>query len=231
MRQIKSLTLMFAAILVLAGLAATTASATELRFLPEGSEANPVKAKVKSGEGKLATEGNPFEIKCKSDTGSSTFIGKRRGSFDVLFEKCTTAGGIVACTGLVDKTSGSILVKGFFDLRRPAGSPGSGARIAYLPTETHFNCGSSVLILVKGCAVGTITPLNSKTKTGESVIKQKEGKDEETTIENEAETGTEACALKAQENGGTVVNAGEETHETLETFTQGGTAVEVETMA
>jgi hypothetical protein len=228
MHRIKLLGGMLGILFVLALVGTATAAAAEISILPEATEANPISFKISSGKDTFAIAGGTFSIKCGTDEGTGTFTSRRHGRFDVLLLSCTTAGGLVKCTGLNDTVSGSILFTGSFLLRRGPG--GSGVRMRIEPNETHIEC-STTLILFRGCIVATVTPTGIRTSVITVTLKQKEGKDEETTILNEAETGTEECALKAKEGEGAEKSGGQEDTWSFSNFEQGGIAIEVEVMA
>jgi hypothetical protein len=237
MQRLKTLGIAFLALLALGSIAsATAASAETLQLLPEATGASPIKFKVKSGAGELQIKGKAETIKCASDTGTGEATSKRLGKFDVLFEKClaSTGFGLSLCTGLVDKTESSILVKGTYHLRRLSKAEPKHIMVSFLIEPVHFTCVVGVfsaLFIVKGCALGLITPINTLTKTYKIALNQTGGANEFTEVLNDAETATEKCILETSENGGGFVQSGEKTLEELEGAEQGGKAIETLLMA
>jgi hypothetical protein len=205
-------------------------------MLPEGTSTNPLKFKDKSGPGKFEQKGGAAPVECKKDVSLGQFTSKRLGTFDVLFEECLakTILGLVLCTGLGDKEkSSSILVLGEFHLRRLLNNEPKHIVVFFLINEVHFTCEGAVnvLIRVKGCAAGLVTPVGTLTKTAKVTLTQKEGINGITEADTDNETGMEKCILLSSEGTGEFKQAGEETTEELEGFEQGGKGVETLLMA
>jgi hypothetical protein len=224
MKRVKLLGLAIVAIFALSAAAASVASAENV-FLPEGTAGSPVKFTVKSGAGSLsAAEG--VVIECTSDAGSGAVTSQRLGTFEVAFKGCTTLGGFVKCSELTKADStGEIPVMGEFHMRMGLTGQPLGL-ILFLILHVHILCGPE-LILVLGCVVGSITPLNTLSSTGTVSLKTvKAGENEITTADNEAETAMETCKLSVERSGKTE-EGGEATTETLEKPEQGGKAVTI----
>jgi len=226
MKRLKLLGLAIFAAFALSACAAATASA-ENSFLPEGTELVPVKFKVKSGAGKLTSP--EAEIKCLSDSGTGEITSKRLGKFEVEFILCEEPKLKVSCSSLEHKDSTlKILVMGEFHMRMGLTTQPLGL-ITFLILHVHILC-SLLLILVLGCVVGSILPLNTLSATAEVLLKVKAGAEkninEITTVDNEAETEMETCKLTV-EQGGVASQGGEETHEELEKFEKGGVATNI----
>ena len=242
MKRFRILGLALMAIFALSAVAATAALAEEPTnqpsFLPEGTATNPVKFTDTSGKGKLEMVGGKA-IECEKDTSTGEATSLKLGKFDVLFEKCTAKEGIITatCTGLNDKEgSGSILVLGTFHLRYLLPSSELKAAIILLIEHVHFTCeafGVKKLFLVLGCAAGEITPTNMLTKTLEALLKQSKGINTITEVDKEnSSTEMEKCILMTKEGSEVKeVQSGEETHEVITGFEQGGKAVEALIMA
>ena len=230
-------------IFALSVVASATASAEEPTnqpsFLPEGTATNPVKFTATSGKGKLEMVGNTKAFECEKDTSTGEVTSLKLGKFDILFEKCTAKEGIITatCTGLNDKEgSGSILVLGTFHLRYLLPSSELRAAIILLIEHVHYTCeafGVKKLLLVLGCVGGEITPTNMLTKTLEALFKQSKGINTITEVDKEnSSTEMEKCILMTKEGSEVKeVQSGEETHEVITGFEQGGKAVEALIMA
>jgi hypothetical protein len=238
MKRFRLLGLAFLALLTLGPIVSTTAaSAEELRILPEGSGTNPLKFKIKSGKSGFEVKGGAFPNECASDTGKGEFTSKRLGTFDILFEKCLINEGILGlllCTGLDDTAkSSSILVLGEFHLRRLLNNEPKHIVVAFLIKEVHLTCEGSIniLIRIKGCMLGLITPVNALTKTAKVTLTQKGGVNTITEADTDNEKGMETCILEASEGTGAFKQMGLETTEELEGFEQGGKGVETLLMA
>jgi hypothetical protein len=235
MKRFRLLGLVFVALLALCSVVSATASAEELQMLPEASEKSPLKFKAKSGAGKLEITGGAFPVECLADLGTGEFTSKRLGAFSVTFEKCLVNAGILGlllCTGLGDTAkSSSILVLGEFHLRRLLNNEPKHIVVFFLIKEVHFTCEGNinVLVRVKGCAVGLVTPVGTETAT--VTLTQKGGVNTITEADTDNEKGMEKCSLEASEGTGVFKQAGEETTEELEGFEQGGKGVEVLLMA
>jgi hypothetical protein len=155
-------------------------------------------------------------VKCKDAPSTGGFQTSLLGTFDVLFLGCLVDEvELLLCTGLNDTQKSSILVLGTFHLRYQ-GPPHTTAVIAYLIIPVHFSCVGSlatVLIEVRGCAAGTIGPINTDIilpSFYQSTLKRVKTANVITTIENEAGTGTEKCALESHEGTGAYKSSAEE---------------------
>jgi len=231
MNKMRMLGLALLAIFALGAIAAMSASAALPVGLPVATQANPVKFSDKSGPGSFD---GASEVSCRTDTSSGEFLSTSLGNFSVLFERCEASR--IACTTLgTGQTSGTIRTTGEFHLvylRR--GTPPT-VGIAFLINEVHFECSSLVLVRVRGCAVGPVSPINTSVGTGGKYVvtlKRSGVKNEFTSFLNAAETGSVECKLEsALGSRGTFGQSGEETVEEIEGFTQGGSAVSTEIMA
>jgi hypothetical protein len=199
MKPVKLLSTAIIAVLALIALTATTASAEKQpNILPTGTQVAPLTATGKSG---TSTFGNGLlKLTSSKSTGSGAGFAEKLGTFDVLFEGVKDALGRT-CTGLFnsstkegDLTEGSILATGTAHLRDY--KLGTELRVAgiSLMREVHFSCGT-LLVVVRGCLAGDITPKEGLTKTLTATAK-KEGADN-TIIKvlNEANTAEENCEL------------------------------------
>jgi hypothetical protein len=228
MKRLKLLGLAVFAVFALSACAAATASA-ETSFLPEGTEAVPVKFKATSGAGKLTTK--EAEIACLSDSSSGEITSKRLGKFEVEFKDCEEPKLKVKCSSLehTPDSVGILSWMGEFHLRMGLTSQPLGI-VALLILHVHVLC-SILLLLILGCMAGSITPINGElTKTATISFKVKGGAEkninEITTVDNEAETEMETCKLTV-EQGGVSSQAGDETTEELEKFEKGGVATNI----
>lgn len=207
--------LVLVGVLVASGAMATPA----LAALPEGegSSKEIVKFTTEGGAARIEQkEGAEDAVTCTKLTGTGEWTNKKEGTFDDLFEGCATVVGGIACIGLNDKTSGSILVKGTFKLGyldKGQTLVGTANKIA----EAHFTCGGLILVLLRGCVVGLLEPLNKFVKEFKMVMKQKGGVNEFDEILNATNNGFEACKLEAGINGNAFKEAGLESKPTLKT--------------
>ena len=106
--------LALAAMLILGALATASASAVEAEVTPFPNTITD----IKSGAGELT--GGPLPIACKTDKGGEAGQGgavktAKTGHFDLLFEECTTAGGLIKCKSLDSAIAGDILTEGTFE--------------------------------------------------------------------------------------------------------------------
>jgi hypothetical protein len=222
MKRVKLLGLAIVAIFALSASAASVASAENV-FLPEGTMANPVSFKVTSESGALSTPEGVI-IECTSDAGEGAVTSQRLGTFEVTFKGCTTLGGVVKCAELAKTdNTGEIPVMGEFHMRMGLTGQPLGL-ILFLILHVHILCGPE-LILVLGCVVGPITPMNTLSSTETVSLKTaKVGQNEITSADNEAETAMETCKLTVERSGKTE-EGGESTTEKLSEPKQGGKAV------
>jgi hypothetical protein len=174
----------------------------------------------KSGATKLIGKsvfGGKSEVTCSSSTSTGGSKTALLGTFDMLFSTCLVNEiELLLCTGLSSTQTSSILVLGTFHLRY-LGPPKKTAVIAYLIIPVHFSCVGSlatILIEVRGCAAGQITPTNTPVKLPSfytNTLKRNgtTTENEITVIENEAGTGTERCALESHEGTGAYASSAE----------------------
>jgi len=224
MKDAKTLGLAILAIFVIGAVAAATASAEELRLLPLGTTANPVKFNITSGEGELASE--LFKLTCKKDKGTGEVTSARLGKFRITYEECKN--GTSSCRGLSD-LPGNITAEGEFHLRRLLGIEAEQKHIVvfFLLANVHFSC-SITLLKLSGCVAGLIEPINKLAKELTISLAVSGGKQAILEADTDGElTGMEKCGpLQVSTNEGTAVNGTETTTEKLSGFTQGGSAVE-----
>jgi hypothetical protein len=199
MRLIKSVSLAFAAVLVVSAVAVASASAA----LPEYS---PTSANLttKGGAATLEQEGGPAPITATSSEGTGTITGAKSGTFDILYLGTSVLGA--KCKGLNDTVEGSVLVKGATDLRYATREP-KDVVVLFLLQEVHFECNTVFvpLVNVRGCVPGLVTPINAKVKPTEHFtlkLEGSKGKQAITEVFNEAGTAKEKCLLETSVNGG-----------------------------
>lgn len=232
MKQIKLLGLALMAILALTGIiSATSATAEELpNILPAGTAAEPVLATSSSG---VSTFGNGIlKLTSQKSKGTLDSTSTKLGTFKVAFEE--TEDEIArTCTGVGD-AAGVVLVEGTFHIRdfKEKGTLLTAA--IFLLNEVHFTCEnavSKVLLLVRGCVAGALTPENTLTNTLTVTLAKNGGLNDNLiiTVLNEANTAEEPCQLLSSENEGAFVLSNEKTTQTLTGFKKdpAGTAVEV----
>jgi hypothetical protein len=112
MRKHRILGLTFMALLAVGAVASVNASATLPVFLPLATEANPVKFTGISGAATFLA--GTTLITATSDESTGEFLSTALGDIDILALGSKSSG--VACTGLGDTVSGSILFLGTFHL-------------------------------------------------------------------------------------------------------------------
>ena len=231
MQRFRIIGMAILAIFAIGAVAAATASAEELRLLPLGTTANPVKFNVSSAGGELGSE--VAKITCVKDKGTGETTSARLGKFRVTFEECKNVASGAACRGLSD-LPGNITAEGEFHLRRLLGTEAEQKHIVvfFLLKEVHFSC-SIVLVKVTGCVAGLIEPINKLAK--ELTIKLTVSGGKQVILEADTDgelTGMEKCGpLQVSVNEAAPANGTESTTETMSGFTQGGTAVEALLMA
>jgi hypothetical protein len=167
---------------------------------------------VASGIGHLETVGGN-KVVCSKDTGSGTITSATEGTFKVAFESCESEGFIKAKCTSSGKASGTIATEGKFKLRRE--TKGGPAVIKFEPIETKFSC-SIISVAVKGTLACPVSPTNKKVKTTEHytvTCAGEKGKAKIKSVENEAETGTEAVKLETSVSGGAFEESDEVTTE------------------
>jgi hypothetical protein len=199
MRLLKTAGLAIMAVLALAMVAATTASAA----LPEALDnvaGNTFTAT--SGEGEL--KAGIFTIKCKKDKATGEVTGAKTLTSTVTFEECSIAGlaanslGGSAATIVVAVTGLLCFIK--------EGSPLEVGVLFTLPSAgVHIEIPAfAELVLVTGTVIGRLTPIN-ELKTGVYSV----------TLPSPAiaKCGGTTASLKASKNEGTAESATEVTKE------------------
>lgn len=235
MQRVKILGLAFMAVLALSAVVSASASAAKPEFLPEGTEANPITFSNKGGAGTLETKGGS-KVSCTSTESSGSITSLKLGKFDVLFLGCTTAGK--KCTGLNDKTAGSILVLGtvhlWYGLLKTT-KEDLHIALVFLLEHVHFSCGFlAENIDVLGCVAALVKEANKLVKSlevkFESALNAKKevekGINDITKVLNEKNEEI-PCTLKTKVEAGAEEQSSEITSEKAENFKQGGKAVEV----
>ena len=231
MKHLKILGMAFFAMLSLTAILAATANAaaTLPSLLPK---AGPGEEHVLSSfTSKESTFNSGIElISSAKDEGTLEGTSLKLGLADVLFLETKDALG-TACTGLNDTVSGSVLALGTYHLKDYNAGPTLRVALVVLLTPVHFECGSSISIVVSGCVAGALTPENVQTKTLTGTLVKKGEDNAIITVLNEENTATELCQLHSQTNGGATKLSSEETTETITNF-HGGTVTngEVEVM-
>jgi hypothetical protein len=228
MQQLKLVGAIFVVAFATSMLATAAASAALPVFLPEPSTAKPVKFIAKSAVSILElTAGR--KVKCEKSASTGEMHKPALGEFNTEFKECESAGS--KCTGTNNLTLGSITVKGDFALVFDTLTP-LGVAVAWMPELFGFKCSGSPKNEVKGCALGLITPINTKVKITEhytTLFEQSKGVNKEVEYFNEAGTAKVECKLLANENAGVFAQAGLELREAwFEGFKQEGVAIESE---
>ena len=201
MRKSTMFGLAVAAMLILGGLATASASAVEAEFTPFP---NVIK-EVKGGVSELI--GGPLRITCTKDKGGEAggkggmVKSPKSGHFDVLFEGCTTAAGLVKCKSLDSTAAGSILTRGSFEpvyVLQEGTTSDLDPALVFLVESVHIECGTA-LLLVTGSVCGLITPVNSKTKTFTVTVEGVNARESYSKLKG-ATTGLLKCQLFEEEN-------------------------------
>jgi hypothetical protein len=196
MKTIKLASAACLAMLTLTSTLATTAqaAATLPSILPEGTSSTNESGKTNVGSGLLS-------LTSAKSKGTQTETTKKLGTFDVLFENL---GNILGekCTGLGDKEAGSVLVLGTFHVRDWKKGTGKGELIpviALLLKEVHLSCGT-LLIILHGCVAGSLSSIETLTKTLTVTLNVKEKDNEIIKILNDERTAEENCELRTSTN-------------------------------
>jgi hypothetical protein len=207
MQRIRMAGLALVAVFAIGAIASASASAALPEFKPV-----PTKFTFTSGKSVLEQKGGLSPIECAKDesAGTNEITTEKKGKFDVLFLECKVALTGEQCTGLNDTTAGSILALGEFHLfyiNKETKDVGQ----ALLLQEVHFECAGPFvkLVAVRGCVVGLITPINTKTTKFTLTLAQKGGVNEFTTFEKES------CKLESSINGGAFTQSGQSTTESI----------------
>ncbi len=236
------------AMLALSASISASASASLPELLPEATEANPITFTNKSTAGtktNLETKsGEKTTCEKATSTGSATSL--KLGRFDILFEKCTAKkfGVTATCTGLNDKTAGSILVLGTFHVwygLLKTTKEDLHTALVFLIEEVHFTCaalGLEELILVRGCAAGLLLPLNELVKVLDTEFERalnakkeaEKGVNDITLVLNEKNEEI-SCKLETSLGGKAFEQSSQEGMGEIEKFEQGKKAITVLIMA
>jgi hypothetical protein len=198
-------------------------------LLPEPTEKSPISGTGKGAKIVLETKGG---TKVECGKGEDTFSATKfkAGSVDILFTECKS--GLVKCTGSEDKTAGSILVKGTFDVWYGflTAKEVLHTALVILPKEAKITCGEIISVTLKGCLAGLFKPTNEKAKVLTAEFIQTKGANDigkVLTDKNEKLS----CSLEVSVNKGAFEGAGVQLTEELSGFKQGGKEATVEVMA
>jgi hypothetical protein len=205
MKRIKLIVGALMALTALTAVATSTASAA----LPEFSPASGTFTAT-SGPGTLQIKGGGA-ISCKADTVKNGVItNEKLFTATVDFTSCTALGLTANSEG---DAAGTILIPLDGDLCYLSKSAKTvGALLKILP-EAGVNIEIPSVkekIVVRGTGVAEVKPVNTKTKTGELILTQKEGKQGISKCEGGSET-----SFEGNENGKGFVAAGEQTTDTI----------------
>jgi hypothetical protein len=207
MHRIRLMGLALIAVLALGALVATAAMAEKPEFSP--SEKNAFTAV--GGKAKFEQKGGIAPVSAEKSTGKGEVTNAKEGTFDELYEN-TTAPLSGKCTGLEDKTVGSVLAKGGFKIGYLDKAKTKVGVAFKLSSPIHFECEKTVtLVTVEGAAIGEITPINTLTNVFTVVLTQTGGVNAFTEILNATNTAFEKFVLKSETNGGAFAQAGQET--------------------
>jgi hypothetical protein len=239
MRRIRITGLAFAAVLAVGALSAMTmagtAAAANPEILPVPSAEKPIEFLDDGGAGELLTLGKKT-VKCEKNKSKGSATSPKLGKFEIHFEGCTSSG--VKCTGLGEEKPGDILIKAasfhfWYGLLSKEKQP---AFVILLEETVHFTCGGLVLVEVlnKGCVAGLVLETNKLVKSFKVDFLEEAGNaGDPDFLEVLNEEGKEiSCKLLVRTN-----DAGEEDDgailgtDTVDTFKQGGVAIEVLLMA
>jgi hypothetical protein len=160
MKSLTKLGVAFVAVLALGVAMVSTASAADPLFL-FGTKTG---FKVSGPEGHLKTLGGFLEITCKKTTGSGKTTGNDTDGFEgtVEYKECTSLGSEVKSLGaaagtIVQKFKGELCWTNEKELK-------VGAYVE-ATEHVHVELPFGILDLIFGSQIGTITPVNAKTKT------------------------------------------------------------------
>jgi hypothetical protein len=172
--------------------ACALAEATTPSVLPEGTTTEPVTGKSEClGKSIFSAGFVPVEAgRCEG-----TFSGnaKKLGTFDLLYLETSLSG--TACTGLTDKTVGSVLMTGTFHVRHYNLNKNLFTAEVFLLTEFHLECGT-LLLRWKGCVAAELTPNEEKlTEKLMLTFKTEKGDNVPVKVLNDENTGEENCEL------------------------------------
>lgn len=194
---------------------------------PEASEKSPIAFTSKGGAATLEAKGGT-KVECKASEGKGSMTGLKLGTSEISFTSCASAG--LKCTGLGLK-EGVILVQGtlhlWYGMSKTEGLPVGSV---LLLKELHFTCGGLVLIVLKGCLAGAVSPVRKVTKALTTTFKQEKGVNDITEVVNESNE-TIPCSLLASKNEGAFEQAGLQSSEEATKFKQGEKEIEVEVIS
>jgi hypothetical protein len=214
-RSLKFLGLTVAAVLAISAMAVASASAAAPEYVLS-SGTFPVKFTSTSGAGVLETTTHET-VNCTSDTNAGEIVNSKEGNVVVTFKGCTTTffGFPISCNSS-GKASGEIVTNKLTStLEYNVGktkvlnllSPPSGGASA------EFTCAGNT-VKVTGGVLGEFPTTNTFLHSTSLVLKQTGGKQEFREYVNAAGT-TLSAHLSSSKNGGTAVESGEETTDTI----------------
>jgi hypothetical protein len=211
MKRWNTLGAVLIAALSITAAAASTASAAFPNVLPTGVTFNASSGATEFGSGITA-------VKSTKSKGKGATTGEKRGTFENVLEGFKDQLGR-ECTGLADKVSGNVTVTGTLDIRWDPTK--AKVLVLFLLNPVHFACGTTLLKL-KGCFAGLYeSASNIPLKEATVSLAVEKGDNVPTTVENEANTGTEKCELLAEVNDEKPGLASEKAVETLKEFAKG----------
>lgn len=126
----------------------------------------------------LATAGE--EIQCSSyfiEASKNKIETGVEGPFHLMYSSCTTAGGLVTCTGL-GELNARILLLGTMHIVYDTLSP-LGAAFLYSVNQNHAECAGN-LFVISGTVLCLVKPTNEKTKGFTLKCEGEKGKPKET---------------------------------------------------
>jgi hypothetical protein len=146
---------------------------------------------------------NGNKIECTtSTTGTSEEETGSTGYFHIKFVGCVgEVSGIKAkCTGLGDSTTGEVLTLGKYDLVYDTAGSELGVAILFLFGATHLTCAGLFLNVFEGTLLCLIKEPYVEKVLHEMVCIGKEGKQEETLINDNGETVSPSLIVTEGEN-------------------------------
>ena len=202
MQRMKLLGLTVLAVLAFAALAATSALGALPEVLPETAKISGT-----MGRGTIeTTEG--LSIPCEKATFSET-VFKKLGAFHITFSGCVGPAK-EKCESLGDE-AGIILMLGEYHFVFITLSPLVVGLALLLSPEVHVDCLTiigEVLELLKGCLVGSVSPINTSTTAFTAVFEQEKGDNKIQSFENNAGEKV-ACFLLTKKGGGAFILSGD----------------------
>jgi hypothetical protein len=239
MQRLKLLGLALIAVFALGAAVASVASAESagIKLLPDTGEAagSTFSVKGKAGERPLFETAAGNKVECEKLAGNGTAVTDPLGTVTLEFQGCEEPATKFKCTGLADTTTGNITFPAEYHFRYLLPETNKGVQLLILIEHVHFSCTALALILVSGC-VGSMDLENaSGSMLQDELVKSflvlflqsPKGKQEITSVDNEADTAMETCELLSMKNAGGNEKAGELAHATLEKFTKEGKEIEV----